>query len=163
MDTISESMLRKEFTEAFHRVWDTTVDIPLVNLEIRPEEVEIKTEDNWLAGVVWMGGSWTGCVTIAMPQSLLQVAFEAVLKERDNIPPSKENLIDLVRELTNMTAGNLKSILPGTAGLATPGCFEVTKIEDLDNKFCNLISLCYSCNGSSMIAELHGLSIKRYK
>jgi|GEM_PF-2946441 len=151
--TISDEVLRKEFTSAFLRVWDTSVGYKL-NSEDPSKQLDMSTR--WIAGVVWMGGSWTGSIALAMPTRLGLRITSAQLNERlETI--KHEQIEDAVKELTNMIAGNLKSALPGQTGLATPGFFELNKRSNLANEFTRVISLCYGCEGESLIVELHGL------
>jgi len=150
---ISNEFLRDEFTSAFLRVWDTSVGYPLTCEDLG---TQFDMSTGWIAGVVWMGGSWTGSVTLVMPKLLARRMTATLLDERlETI--SDDQIEDALRELTNMSAGNLKSALPGQMGLSTPGIFEVSKLSDLVNEFATVISLCYRCEGEAIIVELNGL------
>jgi len=152
-NTISNKVLLEEFKSAFLRVWDTSVGFQL-NEESLEKQLDIST--GWIAGIVWMGGSWTGSVTLAMPIRLAR-RISAALLEEHIYTINDDQIEDAVKELTNMCAGNLKSALPGQAGLGTPGFFEVNKISDLANDFTRVVTLRYGFEGETIIVEIHGL------
>ncbi len=148
-----EALLRKEFTAAFLKVWDTAIGIPLAaNCDARPTA----HGDRWISGVVWLGGDWTGSVTLALPRQLAR-KVTGIMLEMDPAEVQDNQYRDAVRELTNMSAGNLKSALPASSGLATPGCFEMEDLSELYDPFEKVVTLSYLCENAPIIAELHGL------
>lgn len=68
-----------------------------------------------------------------------------------------EQIDDSMREVANMVAGNLKSVLPGICGLATPGSFRLRKLDDLADDFSCLVSLCYRSEGEVVVVTLNSL------
>ncbi len=81
----------------------------------------------------------------------------ARLLDSDLASISEDQRNDAVKELTNMSAGNLKSASEGLTGLAIPGSFAVHHLRDLSNEFTQIQSLFYTCKGVPLIVELHGL------
>lgn len=150
---VSKEMLTQEFSSAFHRVWETHVGLPLWKIV---DEEHIHAPDIWVAGVVWIGGEWTGSTTIAISESLAQLVTSKMLGCDPNIV-TVEQYKDAIRELTNMVAGNLKSSLPGPCGLATPGCFKIDDLAVLDHEFTGVIHLRFTCEGTLVIADLRSL------
>lgn len=151
---ITESLLCQEFEAAFERVWQTSIGW---DLQKRRNLNGVDFSGGWIAAVVWLGGEWHGCIQIAMPKEFARVMTAFLLGEELKLV-SDYTLRDAVKELANMSAGNLKSALPGRSSLATPGAFEINSLNDLKHNFINIISLFYECNGIPFMAELRSLS-----
>lgn len=148
---ITHEMLEREFTSAFTRIWETQVGLHAQSCDFSSE-----LEAKWLAGVVWLGGQWTGSVTLAIPEALAQLITSRALDiPEEELLPNQAR--DYVRELANMCAGNLKSALPGPSGLATPGCFSIRRLGELPNDFPVILALHYECEGLPLSVELRGL------
>lgn len=158
IEHLSPERMREEFNDAFHRVWDTTVGLPLVP---QSNTCELEISDDWIGGVVWLGGKWTGSVTVVSPRKLMKTVAARLMNEpEENV--DDEQYKDTIKELTNMFAGNLKSVLPGPCGLATPGCFETTAFdekiyEENSAEFPVIVSVQYFCEGSPLILTLKGV------
>ncbi len=69
---------------------------------------------------VYLTGAWRGCVELACPPALA-VAFAAGMFHvpADAIGPAEVQ--DALGELTNMLAGNIKSLLPSPTFISLPG------------------------------------------
>lgn len=151
---ITDEMLQKEISEAFLRVWETSVGLPLKESSTASGAESI---DEWIAGVVWLGGQWTGCVTLVVPKKFAR-SIAAMMLDVDPTIITIDQYTDAVRELTNMSAGNLKSVLPGACGLATPGCFAVKDPhDDHAPEFSTIASLTYQYLDSPIVVTLKGL------
>lgn len=152
-ELVTTEMLRDEFASAFQRVWETMIGLPCgVATDQDPRAVE----ESWVAAVVWIGGSWTGSVTLAFPLSFART-LAAQMLETDVGDITDAQYRDVIRELANMSAGNLKSALPGPCGLATPGFFCVRSLAGLENDLPSVFSLFYKCREVPFIAELRAL------
>lgn len=148
---VTQQILEDEFCGAFSMVWDSQIC-----LRLSPSVSADRQQGTWLAGVVWLGGSWTGSVTIAMPEEFAHTVTARAL----DVPlagVSSHYTRDYIKELANMCAGNLKSSLPGESGLAIPGCFELRGPESADETFPLIVSLNFECEGFPVRAELRGL------
>ena len=125
--------------EAFERIWDAAVALPRTpRAAVRGAEIT----EPWDGAVAWIGGSWTGNVRICCSPGLAAVAGKAMLPDIEG-DPSDAMQQDVMRELANMVAGNLKSLLGGSCALATPGNFTVQTLADLDDDFKPVASLTY--------------------
>ncbi len=106
-----------------------TTDIwtSILGFEIRHinEGVRIPEEGHFLTGCVQITGDWEGSVTLCCPNALARhatsVMFEVSIDE-----VSKEEIQDAIGELTNMIAGNIKSLLPSNCCLSLPSVTEGT-------------------------------------
>lgn len=151
---LSREFLVTEFLSTLQRVWECQVGRPLMVLPSSDRVVEL---GDWVAGVVWIGGCWTGSVTLAFPRAFARMLTGQLL----DTPPElveEEQLMDAVRELANMSAGNFKSVLPGACGLATPGFFPVSLRHALADHMETVLSLDCESLDSRFIVELHALS-----
>lgn len=82
------------------------------------EEVALDAVDVTV-GCVAVTGDWTGCVLLACPKQLARTAASAMF----DLPAEQltgDEIADALGELTNMVAGNIKSLLPGPSRLSIP-------------------------------------------
>ena len=82
------------------------------------EEVALDAGDVTV-GRVSVTGPWQGCVLLACPTELARNAASAMF----DLPAEQltdDEVADALGELTNMIAGNLKSLLPGPSRLSMP-------------------------------------------
>jgi chemotaxis protein CheX len=70
-------------------------------------------------GCVAVTGAWQGCVLLAAPTPLARTVAAAMF----DLPADRltdDEVADALGELTNMIAGNVKSLLPGPSSLSMP-------------------------------------------
>jgi chemotaxis protein CheX len=70
-------------------------------------------------GCVAVTGGWQGCVLLAVPTPLARTVAAAMFV----LPAGQltdDEVADALGELTNMIAGNVKSLLPGPSSLSMP-------------------------------------------
>jgi len=82
------------------------------------EEVALDAVDVTV-GCVAVTGDWKGCVLLACPEQLARNAASAMF----DLPAERltdDEVADALGELTNMIAGNIKSLLPGPSRLSMP-------------------------------------------
>jgi chemotaxis protein CheX len=82
------------------------------------EEVALDAGDVTV-GRVAVTGPWQGCVLLACPTQLARSAASAMF----DLPAGQltdDEVADALGELTNMVAGNIKSLLPGPSHLSMP-------------------------------------------
>ncbi|MCO6432491.1 MAG: chemotaxis protein CheX [Deltaproteobacteria bacterium] len=154
---IATEYLREQLRSAFDRVWRTTLELELE--EFFPNESDVLALP-WLGSVAWIGGSWTGNVRIGMPRELASSVTGKLLSLEK---PSDAQILDALRELSNMTAGNLKSALPGRCGLATPGNFTVRSIAEVRDEFSPIMISWYRSSGFPLfltISALHPAAVE---
>lgn len=148
---VSANFLRNELSAAFVRIWETSLCIPLKLADV---QIANKQSLPWPGAVAWIGGSWTGNVRIGLPKELASIVTARFL-DVDN--PSIEQIQDALRELANMTAGNLKSVLPGRCGLATPGNFEIRSLEGVQDEFSTIMMSWYQSDQYPLFLSLSAL------
>jgi Chemotaxis phosphatase CheX len=124
MTIIADSArVAEEFDSAFSRVWETSIGLPIRERpDITPDHAPYSAGPAWFGSVAWIGGSWTGNVTLAVEPAIASAISKAML---GGAQPSEAEITDALREVANMVAGNVKSTIPGICGLATPGSFRI--------------------------------------
>lgn len=102
-----------EYTES---IWKSILDL---DVKKTPEEYCPLGGENVLAGCVHISGEWEGAVTLDCPLELAQKISAIMFKmPEDEVPP--DLIHDALGELTNMTGGNIKSLLPEPCFLSLP-------------------------------------------
>lgn len=94
-------------------IWSAMTGIeitPLAALEVGGDSV---------TGFVHINGAWQGTVTLQCPAPLAATAAAAMFAmEVDDL--TGEEIHDALGELTNMTGGGIKALLPGPSQLSIP-------------------------------------------
>jgi CheY-specific phosphatase CheX len=117
-----------------------------------PPEVA-QTGRRTLTGFVHIGGDWQGTVTLECPAGLATTAAATMFgMEEDEL--GKEEVDDALGELTNMTGGGIKSLLPGSCTLSLP-----TVVEGVDYSVKvpgteQVRFLTYACDGHPVVIRL---------
>jgi chemotaxis protein CheX len=104
--------LDAEIEDIVTMIWST-----LMEQEIKPGEGG-PVEDSTVTGIVNIDGAWQGAVLVQCPYLLASQVTATLL--RSETKPSLEELCDALGELTNMVAGNVKSLLPQPSSISLP-------------------------------------------
>ncbi|MEM1096685.1 MAG: chemotaxis protein CheX [Bacteroidota bacterium] len=96
-------------------IWATTIARPVA---VHPPPLPAPAEDA-ASSAVTIAGDWNGVVVFQCPPALARTLAGAMfgLPEAD---VQHADVEDALGELTNMMAGNIKSLLPGTNHLGLP-------------------------------------------
>jgi CheY-specific phosphatase CheX len=108
--------IEKEICEYTESIWKS-----ILSLDAKPAQNGSSDPDNnyALAGCVHITGAWNGTVTMHYPMPLAkQVA--SIMFDLHGEPVENELIQDALGELTNMTGGNIKSLLPEPCFLSLP-------------------------------------------
>ncbi len=113
----------------------------------------LEEREDGMTGVVQISGEFTGALHLSCASELV-VAAGAKMFGRPEVEINKDDLRDVLGELTNMTAGNLKSRLPGPSTISLPTVvdgtnYEVTRLDSEVVATTHLI-----CKGHPMTATL---------
>ncbi len=108
--------LENEIREYTESIWKSILD-----LEATPSKETFEFADGKpsLAGCVQITGTWEGSVAIHCPDELAR-QWAAIMFGLDETSAQKEEIQDALGELTNMTGGNIKSLLPEPCFLSIP-------------------------------------------
>jgi CheY-specific phosphatase CheX len=97
-------------------IWKSILDLDVKKIveQYCPTEGE-----SVLAGCVHISGEWEGAVTLDCPMELAQKITSIMFQLKDaEVTP--DLIQDALGELTNMTGGNIKSLLPEPCYLSLP-------------------------------------------
>lgn len=97
-------------------IWST-----FLNMQVTATDQPFKPvgKDNTLAGCVQITGEWQGTVTLYAPKALgRKIAASMYAMEESDI--DDQMVQDVMGEITNMIAGNIKSLLPTPCSISLP-------------------------------------------
>jgi chemotaxis protein CheX len=80
-------------------------------------------ETNTMTACVQIGGDWTGAVTVCCPTTLAQ-SFAGAMFACEGEDLALDEVKDALGELTNMTGGSIKGMIPGECQLSIPAVAE---------------------------------------
>jgi chemotaxis protein CheX len=80
---------------------------------------ELPEDGRTLSATVQITGSWQGAVSVACPEGTAR-SFAAVMFGLEDGEAGDADVHDAIGELTNMTGGNVKSLVEGPASLSLP-------------------------------------------
>lgn len=108
--------IESEICEFTKLIWSSTL-----GLEVEKTDSPFKQEgkEKNLAGCVQITGTWNGTVALHCPTKLAEQAA-AIMFNLDNGSVTTEEVQDALGELSNMTSGNIKSLLPEPNYLSLP-------------------------------------------
>lgn len=108
--------IESEICEFTKLIWNNTL-----GLEVEKTDLPFKHEEKNknLAGCVHITGTWNGTVALHCPTELARQAA-AIMFDLDNGSATNEEIQDALGELSNMTSGNIKSLLPEPSYLSLP-------------------------------------------
>jgi len=76
-------------------------------------------KDNTLAGCVQITGEWQGTITLYAPKEIGKMVASAIYG-LDEVEVSDQQIQDVIGEITNTLAGNIKSLFPPPCSLSLP-------------------------------------------
>jgi chemotaxis protein CheX len=109
-------LLETEIGEISSRIWKTVLGFPLTPCSDPNALIDQKDA---LAGCIQFMGAWQGALIIYCSSALARRGA-AVIYGTDPVNTTREQAVDLMIELTNMTGGNVKSLLPKPCQLSIP-------------------------------------------
>lgn len=118
MPTFALSTHRAELEQVADLVFLT-----MLNLQVAPAAVPCETTRSNVTGVVHFAGLWRGAVLFECGRQLA-CQFTSRLMGVPLPEAIDDDVRDAIGELTNMVAGNLKSVLPPGVGLSMPSVVE---------------------------------------
>lgn len=108
-------VLARDLLEVVESVWTLTLGFEaLLPLGSRPPPAQ----STW-CGCIRVGGAWNGLVKLSMSEALTRRAA-AVMFGAPAEGLTHAELTDALAEITNMTGGNVKALLPGPSRLSLP-------------------------------------------
>jgi chemotaxis protein CheX len=115
--TITEEQVRK----AVHNIWSTQLALEVQDANLRSDTLEGPT----ITAAVHIHGDFLGGVRLRSSRALIRRAA-AVMFACDEDQLTEDDQRDVVGELTNVIAGNLKALVPGHSSISLPTIIEGT-------------------------------------
>jgi chemotaxis protein CheX len=115
-------LLDDEIFQITQSIWASILDLGIeIDTGVSPRLAE--SGDRTLTGCVQLTGDWEGAVLLYCTKTLALTAASIMFgTEPENL--TVEEVQDALGELANMTAGNIKSLLPGASRLSLPAVVE---------------------------------------
>jgi len=131
-------------------IWTTILDL---EIEYVHDGVTLPKGTRSMAGCIQIAGEWQGAVTLFCPDSLVRKATASMFGMTED-EVSEDEMQDALGELTNMTAGNINTLLPQGCCISLPSVAEGIdyKITIPGGKV--TCELGFLCEGEPMIAAV---------
>jgi CheY-specific phosphatase CheX len=131
-------------------VWET-----MLGLELNPEPdgIDELTAGPTFDGIVTIAGDWHGAVVVQVSRTLALRIARILFGGGDSMP-TPEDMQDAVGEITNMTGGNIKGLLPGDCHLSLP-----TVVEGSDYRLRTpgaevVRQVAFTCGGQAAVVRM---------
>lgn len=105
-----------EISQFVTDIWSTFLSIKVSPTD-KPFEPQGK--DNTLAGCVQITGEWQGTVTLYAPREIGKMVA-ATIYGLNETEVDNQQVQDVIGEITNILAGNIKSLFPAPCSLSLP-------------------------------------------
>lgn len=128
-------------------IWETLFELP-----IRRDDASALGVEPTVTGIVHIDGAWHGAVMLRCPVPLA-VALAAAMFQGDT-EPSFDDVRDALGELTNMIAGNLKSLLPQPCVISLPAVARGTDYDIGVLGTAVVATVPFVCDGRPLIVTL---------
>jgi len=106
----------EEISQFVNDIWSTFLS---VKVSTTSKPFKPKGQGNTLAGCVQITGEWQGSVTLYAPKEIGR-KIAATMYSLDEAAVENQQIQDVVGEITNILAGNIKSILPAPCSISLP-------------------------------------------
>jgi chemotaxis protein CheX len=127
----------------------------MLALEVSPSEITAAAAENErkLSASVGIAGEWNGTVTLQCSAETACSLAGAMLA-MDPLPDVDDDVKDVLGELANIVAGNIKSRLPGPSSLSLPCVIDGSNysLEILNGE--ELINQPMLCHGNGLILSI---------
>jgi len=123
------------------------------SIEHIADDILIPETDRSMVGCIQIAGEWQGAVTLFCPDTLVRKATASMFEMPED-EVADDEMQDALGELTNMTAGNINTLLPPGCTISLP-----TVAEGIDYKVTIpggkvTFQLSFLCEGEPMVAAI---------
>ena len=141
--------IEKEICDYTKSIWKS-----ILSLDVKPaQNGSADSENNYaLAGCIQITGAWNGTVTMHYPMSLAK-KVASIMFDLHGEPVENELIQDALGELTNMTGGNLKSLLPEPCFLSLPAVAVTDSAMRIPGSAL-VTKVTFTCNGENFLVSL---------
>jgi len=134
-------------------ITDIWTSILSFEIEFVHDGVSLPKTERSMVGCIQIAGEWQGAVTLFCPASLVRKATASMFDMPED-EVSDDEMQDTLGELTNMTAGNINTLLPPGCCISLPSVAEGIdyKLTIPGGKI--TCELGFLCEGEPMIAAV---------
>ncbi|MDH5763304.1 MAG: chemotaxis protein CheX [Nitrospinota bacterium] len=105
-----------EISQFVTDIWSSFLNMPVIQTD---KAFEPQGKDNTLAACIQITGEWQGTVTVYAPKELgKKIASSMYALDESSI--DDQQVQDVMGEIANMIAGNVKSLLPTPCSISIP-------------------------------------------
>lgn len=114
-----------EFDESSLSELTSEIWTSMLGIDLAPANGHMDSlgHDRTLTGIVQITGDWSGAITVRCPTELAST-FASAMFAADPASLELDEVRDALGELTNMTGGSVKGMLPGQCQLGIPAVAE---------------------------------------
>lgn len=109
-------LIETEICSYTENIWESILGLKVEKIDV---PFKIEGENNTLAGCVHIMGAWEGTVSLQCSKDLAKKAAAIMFGVKEDAA-DMEQIQDALGELTNMTGGNIKAVLPEPSYLSLP-------------------------------------------
>ena len=114
-----------EFRRLVETIWSTQLGLSLVKADGEEIETALAARESVVVGVE-ISGDFEGTLVQRCSHHVALLAARAAFATREGDVGAGEAR-DVVAEIAHMTAGNLKSLLPGQCSVSLPGSSDISR------------------------------------
>jgi CheY-specific phosphatase CheX len=144
------SFAEKEITSLTETIWLSTLGLAVERIAELPPEV---SRQRTLMGCVHISGEWQGAVVLHCPMPLAQ-RLAQIMFSLNGQAPTLEDTQDALGEITNMTGGNIKALLPEPCSLSLPAIVEGEDYTLRVPGTCLVSRLVFQCQDAAFVVSL---------
>jgi CheY-specific phosphatase CheX len=140
----------QEIASLTEMIWLSTLGLAVERIAELPPEM---SQQRTLMGCVHINGEWQGAAVLHCPVPLAQLVAKIMFSLGDQIP-SREDTQDALGEITNMTGGNIKALLPEPNVLSLPAVVEGEDYTLRVPGTCVVSRLIFQCREAAFVVSL---------
>jgi CheY-specific phosphatase CheX len=142
--------LGQEIATLSENIWLSVLGLPL---HASDAEGDALPNGPTVDGIVTISGDWQGAVIVQVPQPLA-ARVASIMFSLGDAPPTLEDVQDALGEITNMTGGNLKALMPGSCHLSLPAVIDGSDYRIRIPTARVLTRVLFHCEGQPAVVSL---------
>jgi chemotaxis protein CheX len=133
----------------------TDIGSTFLNREISPTDKPFKPKgkNNTLAGCVQITGNWQGTITVYAPKEIGKMVASTIYG-LDESEVDDQQIQDVIGEITNILAGNIKSLFPPICSLSLPSV-SITDYDLHHPESQPSTAVNFECEGMAFLVIMH--------
>jgi hypothetical protein len=134
-------------------IWEMMLALQLDPLGAPPPDLFPDGESS-ITALVTVNGDWTGAIAVQTASGAARRFAAAMFMAEDPSTLTSDEIHDAQAELTNMTGGNIKNMLPGSCKIGIPSVTEGTGYVVRIPRTTPIHKLVYDCHGDKVLVTV---------